>query len=232
MSCYLKLQRSPGDGGSLPYSFRIPAPKMRTSPDRSQPEGTCLKSCCSTSRAHGSACRETQRLGLLACLATSNFKRSLPGASSSPAPKMRTSPDMLQAEGASLESCCSASSANGTARTEAQRLGLLACLTTSNFKRSPGMGIPFRAPPFAALLEKCERRQRARSQIGLAWKAVAQPNIPMALLAQRHRDWVCLLVLPSQTSNVSRGWGFAAMRLQQPCLKNANVARELAVRLG
>jgi len=45
------------------------------------------------------------------------------------------SADSLQAEGASLESCCSASSAHGTARKEAQRLGLLACLATSNFKR-------------------------------------------------------------------------------------------------
>jgi len=38
---------------------------------------------------------------------------------------MRTSADSLQADKNSLESCCSASSAYGTARTEAQRLGLL-----------------------------------------------------------------------------------------------------------
>jgi len=36
----------------------------------------------------------------------------------------------------------------------------------------------------------------------LTWKADAQPHLPMALLAQRHRDWGCLLVLPPQTSNV------------------------------
>ena len=73
----------------------------------------------------GTAGTETQRLGLLACLATSNFKRSLgmgeslPGAYSSPCPKMRTSLDSTYSEGASLESCCSESSTHGTARTEA-----------------------------------------------------------------------------------------------------------------
>ena len=56
------------------------------------------------------------------------------GASGSPALKTRTLADSSQAERASVESCCSASSAHGTARTEAQRLGLLACLDTSNFK--------------------------------------------------------------------------------------------------
>jgi len=60
-------------------------------------------------------------------------------ASSSPALKMRTSADSWQAERASLDSLCSASSAHGTARREAQRLGLLASLATSNFKRSLGM---------------------------------------------------------------------------------------------
>ena len=75
-------------------------------------------------------------MGLLACLATSNFKRSLgkmvyqPGAFRSPALKVRTSADSWQAEGASLESCCSASSAHGTVRIEAQRMGLLAYLAT------------------------------------------------------------------------------------------------------
>ena len=60
---------------------------------------------------------------------------SVTGTSGRPASKMRTFAESLQAERASLESCCSASSAHGTARTEAQRLGLLACLATSNFKR-------------------------------------------------------------------------------------------------
>ena len=122
----------------------------------------------------------------------------MPGACGSAAPKMRTSADSSQAERASLESCCSASSAHVTARTEAQRLGLLACLATSNFKRS--LWGPFREPA-AVLLRKCESLQIACSQKGLAWKAVAQPHLPMALLAQRHRDWGCLLVLQPQTSN-------------------------------
>jgi len=47
---------------------------------------------------------------------------------------MQTSADSWQPEGASLESCCSDSSAHGTAHTEAQRLGLLACIALSNFK--------------------------------------------------------------------------------------------------
>ena len=115
---------------------------------------------------------------------------------------MRTSADSSQAERASLESCCSASSAHGTARTETQRLGLLACLAPSNFKHS--LGGTCLAPP-AALLRKCKRLQKDRSQKELAWKAVAQHHLPMALLAQRHRDWGCLLVLPPQTSNVALG---------------------------
>jgi len=106
---------------------------------------------------------------------TSNVSRgSLPGLFHSPAPKMRMSADSSQPEGISLESCCSASSADGPARTEAQTLGLLACLATSNFKRS--LGGPCWAPP-AALLRKCERLHLARNHIGLAWKAVAQPHL-------------------------------------------------------
>jgi len=133
---------------------------------------------------------------------TSNVPRgwgSLSCASSSPAPKMRTSSDSSQPEGASLQSCCSASSAHGTARKEAQRLGLLACLATSNFKFI--LECPSKAPP-AALLQKCECLQIARSQYRFACKDVAQLHPPMALLAQRHRDWGCLLVLPPQTSHI------------------------------
>ena len=118
---------------------------MRTSAYSWQPEGASLESCCSASSAHGTACTEAQRMGLLACHATSNFKRSLGmmvyllGSFRSPALEMRTSADSRQPEGASVESCCSASSAHGSARTEAQRLGLLAYLATSNCKRILGM---------------------------------------------------------------------------------------------
>jgi len=83
----------------------------------------------------------------------------------SPAMKMRTSAYSSQADRASLESCCSASSAHGTALPEAQRLGLLACLATSNFYCIFG-GL-CRAPP-AAMLPKYERLQIARSLKGLA----------------------------------------------------------------
>jgi len=127
---------------------------------------------------------------------------SLPGSFLSPAPKMRTSVDSWQPERSILERCCSVSSAHGTGHTEAQGLGLLACLATSNFKRRCANR---RAPceaPFAAMLRKCERLQIGRRQKRLSGKAVAQPHLPMALLAQRHREWGCSIFLPPHTSNV------------------------------
>jgi len=115
---------------------------------------------------------------------------------------MRTSADSWESKGPSLKSCCPASSAHGTARTEAQRLGLLACLATSNVKRCLGRGlVPARLPP-AALLRKRERVQIVGRQNGIVWKAVPQPYLSMALLAQRHRDWGSLLVLPPRTLKV------------------------------
>ena len=128
---------------------------------------------------------------------------SVPRAARSPAPKMRKSADSWQAEGASLESCCSASSAHGTARTEAQRLGLLACLVTTKCKRSLGMGDACQAP-FTALLRRSESLQIGGSQKELAWKALAQSHLPMALLAQSHR--VELLACLA-TSNFKRSLG-------------------------
>jgi len=80
--------------------------------------------------------------------------------------------------------------------------GVLAYLATSKGKRSLGMGGGPCQAPFVALLRKCECLQISGSQKGLAWKAVSQAYLPMALLAQRHRDWGCLLVLPPHTSNV------------------------------
>jgi len=145
---------------------------------------------------------------------------SVPKACGSPPPKMRTSADSRQAEGASLESCCSASSAHDTARTEAQRLGLLACLATLNFKHS--LWGPCRTSA-TALLCKCERLQIAGRQKGLAWKAVAQPHLPTALLAQRHRDWGCLLLLPPQTAKVL--FGVHDSHFRQHFSVNANVCR-------
>jgi len=78
----------------------------------------------------------------------------------------------------------------------------------------------------AALLRKCERLQIAGSQKGLACKAVAQPPKPMALLAQRHRDWGCLLVLPPQTSKASWEWGWSQpASLHQHYYENAKLCR-------
>jgi len=145
---------------------------------------------------------------------------SVPGACGSPAPKVRTSANTWQAEGTSLESCCYTSFAHGTARTEAQRLGMLACLATSNFKRCL-WGLC--REPAAALFQKCERLQIAGRQKGIVWKAAAQPHLPRALLAQTHRDWGCLLVLPPQTSNVA--YKVRAGSLRQTCSENTNVCR-------
>jgi len=119
--------------------------------------------------------------------------------------------------------CCSASSVNGTALSEARRQWLLACLATSNFKVIMAKwGGPCQAP-LANLLQKFEHLQIAGSQKGLAWKAVAQRHLPMALLAQRHRDWGCWLFLLPQTSNVYLGEHAGSLR--QPCSKNAKVCR-------
>ena len=147
----------------------------------------------------------------------------MPGGFGSPPAKMQTSADRSQPETASWQSCCSASSADGTARAEAQRLGLLACLAISNFQRS--LSVHAWAPP-AALLQNCKHLQIDRRQKELACKAVAQPHLPMALLAQRHREWGCFLVLPPQASNVALA--VRAEDLRQPCSQSANVCRELA----
>jgi len=82
--------------------------------------------------------------------------------------------------------------------------GCLLVLPTSNLKYRFG-GLCRGSP--AVLLRKCKRLQVAGRQKELAWKAVAQPHLPMSLLAQRYRDWGCMLVLLPQTSNVSRGGG-------------------------
>jgi len=174
-----------------------PVLKMRKSADSSLPERASLGSFCSASSVHAIARTEAQRLGLLACLALSNCKRIFGGPCRGPPAALLSKCEHLQIalsqKRASLESCCSASSAHATARTEAQRMGLLACLAPSNFKRF--LASACRAPP-AALLRKRKCLQIARSQKELAWKAVAQPHLSMPLLTQRHRDWGCLLVLP------------------------------------
>jgi len=210
----------------VPGASGIPAPKMQTSADSSQPEETNLESCCSAPSAHGTARTEAQRLGLLACLATSIFKRRFGfrgGCLRQQCSKKQTSADSSQPERASLESCCSASSVHGTSRTEAQRLGLLTSLATSNFRRS--FRGPFRASP-AALLPKCERLQIARTQKGLAWKAAAQPHLPMALLVQMHRDWAAFLSCHLKLQNVVLG--VHACHLRQSCsqkCKRLQIAR-------
>jgi len=185
----------------------MPAPKMRTSADSSQPERASLESCCQPHLPMAGLAQRHRDWSCLLVLTPENSNvdlGSVPCASVSPAPKMRTSGDRAQPERASLESCCSASSAHGRSHTETQRLGLLAYLATSNIKLS-FLGSVLGGS--AALLSKCAHLQIARSQKELACKAVAQPLLPMALLAQTHRDWGCLLVLPPQTSKVYLGFG-------------------------
>ena len=131
----------------MPGASSTPVLKMRTSADSSQPETASLESCCSASSAHGTARSDAQRLGCLLVLPPQNSNviwDSVEGASLSPAPKMRTSADSSQPERASLESCCSASSAHGTARTEAQRLGCLLVLPpqSSNVSWEWGLSMP------------------------------------------------------------------------------------------
>jgi len=81
---------------------------------------------------------------------------------------------------------------------------------------------PCRGPP-ADLLPKCERLQIDCSQKELAWKSVAQTHLPMALLAQRHIDRGCLLVLSPEASNVPLG--VRAEGLGQRGSENVNVCR-------
>jgi len=127
----------------------------------------------------------------------------MPGASGSPAPKMRTSADRSQPERKEL-ACKAVAQPHLPMALLAQRqkrMGLLACLATSNFIRI--FRGPCRSSP-AALLPKCECLQIARSQKELACKAVAQPHLPMALLAQAQRLGLpaCLAI-----SNVKRSFG-------------------------
>jgi len=138
---FLPPPKSKVDFGVRAGHIRQPCSKKQTAADSSQPDGASLEGCCSASSAHGNARTEAQRLGLLASLPTTKFKGSLEWggpcrAPSQLAPKMRTSADSSQPEETNMESCCSAPSAHGNARTEAQRLGLLPCLPTTKFKGS------------------------------------------------------------------------------------------------
>ena len=142
-------------------------------------------------------------------------------ASVSPALKMRTSADSSQPERASLESCCSASSAHGTARTEAHRLGLLACLAPSNFKRIFGCPCRGLRSPALKMRTSADSSQPERASL----ENCCQLHLPMAVHAQRHRDWGCLLVLPPQNSNVN--WDSVDGASGSPALKMRKSAYSL-----
>ena len=88
------------------------------------------------------------------------------------------------------------------------------------------MGGPCKAP-FLALLLKCERLQTAVSHKGLAWKAVAQPHLPMALLAQTEAQRLGLLayIATEIFKSILGIRGVPVMLLSQPFSKEANVCR-------
>ena len=105
------------------------------------------------------------------------------GASGSPAPKIQTSADSSEPDRASWQSCCSASSAHGTARTEAQRLGLIV-LPPQTSKVTLRVRAERLRQPCSQNAKLCKEL----TSINLACKAVAQPHLPMALLAQSQKS--------------------------------------------
>jgi len=125
----------------VPDSSVSPAPKMRTSEIARRQKELAWKA---VAQPHLPMALLAQRhrdgAACLSCpLKLQTYLRgSVQRASSSPALKMRKSADRSQPERASLESFCSASSAHGTASTEAQRVVLLSCLANSNFKYTLG----------------------------------------------------------------------------------------------
>ena len=125
----------------------------------------------------------------------------LSGSFRSHAPKLRTSADSSQPEGASQKAVAQPHVPMALLAQRHRDWGCLLVLQPQTSNVTWGWG-SWRSP-FAGLLLKCERLQIARRQKGIAWEALAQPHVPMALLAHRNREWVCLLVLPPQTSNVA-----------------------------
>jgi len=59
--------------------------------------------------------------------------------------------------------------------------------------------------PAEALPRKCKHIQIAPTQKVLSLKALAHPHLPMALLAQAHKQWGYALALQPQTSNIASG---------------------------
>jgi len=229
LSCHLKLQKYPGNGGACQTPLAALLQRCERLQIAGSQKGLSWKA---VAHPHLPMARLAQSHRHWRCLLVLPPQTSivawkwgvLARLVSQPRSENRTSADSWQPDGASLESYCSASSAHGSARTEPQRLALLACLATSNFTRSLGMCSACQTP-LVALLRRCERLQIAGRQKRLAWKAVAQPHLPMALLAQNHRHWRCLLLLPPQTSNIAWQWWVPARLPLQPCSEDANVCR-------
>jgi len=199
---------------------------MRTSGDSSQPEGSSLESCCSASSAHGTARTEAQRLGLLACLATSKVIRNIGDPFRAPSADLLPKCERLQIAG-SQKGLAWKAVAQPHCPLHCSPIGAesgAACLSCHlKLQTQPGNGEGPCQAPFAALLRKCERLQIAGSQNSLAWKAVAQRHLLVALLAHMHRDWGGLLVLPPRNSDVTLG--IRAGQHRQPCSEIANVCR-------
>jgi len=156
-----------------------------------------------------------------------------------PALQVQTSADCSHPEGASLHSSRSASSAHHNSHTGKHRLGICACLARSNFKHSLWVSTGTLPPlcPYTAILYRLLPPRRI---------AVAQPHLPMALLAQRNKESGCGLALPFQTVKVSwvrpDGWkptlcpmsppGIPIWALKNKSYGNTALAKELSRTTG
>jgi len=162
LSCHLKLQTYVW--GSLPSVSCSPVPKFECLQISGNQNGLGWKAVAQPHLPMALLAQRHRHWGCLLVLQPQNLEVAwewggcLPGSFHSPGPKMRMSTDIWQPEGASLESCCSAASAHGTSRTEAQRVWLLGCLATSNFRGILGMGrVPARllSQPFSENANVC-----------------------------------------------------------------------------
>jgi len=126
---------------------------------------------------------------------------SLAGSFRRPALKMRTSADSSQAEGASLKAVAHPHVPMALLAQRHRDWGCLLVLSPQRSNEAWGrvsvLGTSDSPAP------KMRTSADISQAEGASLKAVAHPHVPMALLAQRHRDWGCLLVLPPQTSNVA-----------------------------
>jgi len=192
--CLLALPPQTSDiaWGSLTGASSSPAPKVQTSPDSYHQQGASLVSCYSASCHHlpmALVTHQNRNWGCLLALPpqTSNVVQvSMLGSCHSHAPKVETSADSFHSEGASLESCCSASSAQGPAFTGPQSL------STSDFQHSIWVSA-------GAHLPKHKHLQRALRKHVPVFQSVAGPHGPSPPFSQAHHLSGSAFLLPAAT---------------------------------